>query len=300
MNITIAPGTYILAVSGGVDSMVLLDLLAKHKADNPDPINLIIAHYDHGIRSNSKADRLFVQRAAKVYRLPFTFDQGILGPDASEAVARLVRYKFLEAARQAANAQAIITAHHQDDQLETAFINTLRGTGRRGLTALGNRTTVLRPLLKIPKSELIAYAEANNLGWQEDSTNHDTRYTRNHVRHRLLPTLSETEKGQLVETLAELTGVNSQIDNQLVNHLHTQPVAGELDRHWYIMLPHTVSSEIMMTWLRSREINDLDKKRLSVIVVKSKTLGWGKKIVVNSKYYIKVGKYRLALAALER
>src|SRR5438132_889977 len=127
MDIALEPGTYIVAVSGGVDSMVLLDLLRT----KPE-LKLIVAHYDHGMRPNSTADRQLVQAVSKHHGLTFIYDQGKLG-NASEATARRARYDFLHQVREASQARAIITAHHQDDLLETAILNILRGTGRRGL-----------------------------------------------------------------------------------------------------------------------------------------------------------------------
>src|SRR5437870_1107332 len=111
--------------------MTLLDLLAK----KPN-VKLIVAHFDHGMRPDSEKDRQFVQVVTEKYGLPFVFSEGRLGPKASEATARTARYKFLEKTKKAEGAKTIITAHHQDDVLETAIINLLRGTGRRGLTAL--------------------------------------------------------------------------------------------------------------------------------------------------------------------
>ena len=127
LDITVKPGRYVLAVSGGVDSMVLLNLLQQQ----PD-VQLTIAHFDHGIRTDSADDRRLVQAAARFYGLPVVYHEGQLGADASEATARQARYEFLRTVRLVANAKAIITAHHQDDVLETAILNMLRGTGRRG------------------------------------------------------------------------------------------------------------------------------------------------------------------------
>ena len=126
-HIPLAPGTYIVAVSGGVDSIVLLDLLA-----NQEKAKLIVAHFDHGIRNDSRDDRMFVQDLAVRYELPFVYDVGNLGQGASEAKAREARYTFLRGVRQAAGARSIITAHHEDDVLETAILNIMRGTGRKG------------------------------------------------------------------------------------------------------------------------------------------------------------------------
>lgn len=157
-NIDLKPGKYVLAVSGGVDSVALLDLLAK-KAE----LELIVAHFDHGIRPNSKRDCDFVAILADRYGLEFYSVQGELGIGASEETARKARYDFLRKIKNKVNAKAIITAHHQDDVIETAVINIIRGTTARGLGSLKSTKEIARPLLKYTKKEIIGYAKENNL-----------------------------------------------------------------------------------------------------------------------------------------
>lgn len=284
-----------MAVSGGVDSMVLLYLLA-----NKPGVKLIVAHFDHGIRDDSAADRRLVQQAAKHYGLPFVYDQGQLGSGASEAEARVARYEFLRHVHKASKARAIVTAHHKDDLLETAIINILRGTNRRGLTSLRSRGDVVRPLLKIAKQELIAYAKANQLSWREDSTNQDTRYIRNYVRHRLITLYSPETREYLLTELEELAELNDRLDTALINQLHTQPGTYELDRHWFIMLPHAAAREIMATWLRERGAKEFDAKRLELLTIAAKTFESGKRADVDAWYYIEVGKGKLALMTRDR
>src|SRR5665213_799396 len=138
MNVDLVPGKYVVAVSGGVDSISLLHILQAQPG-----VRLIVAHFDHGIREDSVEDRRLVQNVAREYRLPFVYDAGNLGVDTSEAAARQARYRFLRRVQQASGARAIVTAHHQDDLLETAILNLLRGTGRKGLTALSNRSDMI-------------------------------------------------------------------------------------------------------------------------------------------------------------
>jgi tRNA(Ile)-lysidine synthase TilS/MesJ len=111
----------------------------------PD-FKFIVAHYDHGVRSDSQLDRQLVQGVARQHGLTFVYDEGKLGPGTSEAVARKARYAFLRKVQQTTGARAIITAHHEDDLLETALLNLLRGTGRRGVTSLRSRHDIHRPL----------------------------------------------------------------------------------------------------------------------------------------------------------
>src|SRR5690606_22278428 len=141
---------YIVAVSGGVDSMVLLDMLVREGSHE-----LIVAHFDHGIRADSHKDATFVQDVAKKYGLPFEKRREVLGEKASEALARERRYAFLRsvAARHEAK---IVTAHHLDDVVETVAINITRGTGWRGLAVMD--TDIVRPLVDMEKKELVRYA----------------------------------------------------------------------------------------------------------------------------------------------
>jgi len=170
---------YIVAVSGGVDSVVLLDMIAAQYPSD----QLIVAHFDHGIRETSADDATFVRQLAVKYKLPFETKREELGEDASEELARHHRYAFLRAVAKKHDAK-IMTAHHADDVVETIAINLTRGTGWRGLAVLDS-PDVERPLLHKRKTELIAYANKHNLEWREDVTNTNTKYLRNDIRKKL-------------------------------------------------------------------------------------------------------------------
>lgn len=290
MNIAIEPGSYVAAVSGGVDSVVLLDLLNRKPG-----LKLTVAHFDHGIRKDSKADRLLVQGLADQHRLSFVFDEGKLGPEASEAKARKARYDFLHRVRKSSGARAVVTAHHQDDFLETAMINLLRGSGRRGLTALKDQDNVVRPLLSWSKQTLIRYARNRGLKWREDSSNADTKYMRNHIRHNILSKMTPVQRRQLIASLDRLSEINHELDMALINYLHMQPVAKQLDRHWFVMLPHNQAREVMAMWLRAHGINTFDTKLLEKLVANAKTLHAGKRIDASKSHFISVDGERLAL-----
>jgi tRNA(Ile)-lysidine synthase TilS/MesJ len=227
--------------------------------------------------------------------LPFVYAEGRLGQRISEAAAREARYTFLRKVRAAAGADAIITAHHEDDLLETAILNLLRGTGRKGLSSLQNTADIRRPLLDTSKRTIHIYAKANGLKWHEDSTNADTSYLRNYIRHRLLPRFDEPFRTKLRHIISNAAGHNAEIDRLLTNQLHMQPAGNELDRHWLIMLPHAVAREVLAAWLRARGIRDFDKKALERIVVAAKTFAPGKQIDVNARHVINVEKTRLVI-----
>ena len=272
--------------------MVLLNMLS-----DLSQLNLVVAHFDHGIRQDSSMDRDLVQAVAKEYGLPFVFAEGHLGSSASEAVARETRYKFLESAAKDAGAQSIITAHHQDDLLETAIINMLRGTGRRGLTSLKNQPGLLRPLLEFSKAEIIDFAKKHKIQWREDSTNQDINYLRNYVRRKILTRFSADQKNLLLEHINKLSSLNVDIDKLIVDLATSQP---ELDRQLFISLDHNIARDLMAGWLRVNNVTTIDSKRLELLVRAAKTYAPGKQQDIDKGHSLRVGKDRLALVGGER
>jgi tRNA(Ile)-lysidine synthetase-like protein len=273
MDITLMPGRYILAVSGGVDSMVLLDIIRNH----PE-VKLTVAHFDHGIRESSVNDRKLVQQIAAKHRLPFVYAEGALGPGASEATARDARYAFLRQVQSAASARGIITAHHRDDLLETAVLNMLRGTGRKGLGPLASSFDVHRPLLHVSKTQLQAHARDNQLVWNEDATNSDQKYARNYVRHSLLTSFDDESKAKLHSLIVAQQQINHELDALLVNQLHMQDSRDVLRRKWFIQLPYSVAKEVLATWLRSHSLQEFDRKTIERLVVGAKVSAPGKSL----------------------
>lgn len=291
----VQPGRYIVAVSGGVDSVVLLDLLSKQHG-----ALLTVAHFDHGIRRDSAEDRRLVRELAQKYRLPFVYSEGNLGEETSEDAARQKRYEFLHKVRKQTGAQMIITAHHEDDVLETMLLNMLRGTNRKGLSSLRSTDIVLRPLLHVPKLHVIAYAKKNNLKWREDSTNTDQRYRRNYVRHHVVPKLTMQKRDELIELYKRMQRLNQEIDEQLANHLHIQPHIMVLDRKYFVRLPHKIAMEVMAAWLRRAGVRDFTAQTLTRVVAAAKTSLPNRIIDVNGKYFVYVDKAGLALTPHDR
>jgi tRNA(Ile)-lysidine synthetase-like protein len=290
MHVDIEPGKYVVAVSGGVDSMVLLDALR----DVPG-VELVVAHFEHGVRADSDDDRRLVEETAAAYGLPFVFARGHLGKGVSEAVARTARYAFLRRIMEEQGARAIITAHHRDDLLETAILNLLRGTGRKGLASLRSTDDVVRPLLHISKQEILTYAEAHHIVWHEDITNQSDDYLRNYVRHHLVPRMGDTGKARLLAHIEKAETLNPDIDALLLGDLQAQPSVSELGRPWFALLPYAVSCEVMAAWLRQNGIRDFDKRMIERLVVVAKVATPGKESDVNAGYLLKVGKVTLQI-----
>ena len=297
MNISLQPGTYVVAVSGGVDSVALLHLLHAIYMQSTANYRFVVAHFDHGIRDDAAEDRRLVQQLAQDYTIPVVYDEGRLGATASEATAREARYTFLHHVRVQAKADAIITAHHQDDVLETALLNMMRGTNRKGISSLKSTDIVRRPLLHMPKQDIVAYAKAHNLQWREDSTNSDERYKRNFVRRQLMTKLTPEQRAELLRRISDIGSLNKLIDAELELHLEAQPHSTALSRRYITALPHALSMELMAAWLRSNKITTFDKRTLLRIVVLSQVLSDGQQIDVNRRYFISVSTNELKLTS---
>jgi len=224
---------YVVAVSGGVDSVVLLDMLTRQ----PN-MELIVAHFDHGIRDDSAKDAVFVADLAKKYGLPFETKREELGATSSEDLARTRRYEFLRSVAKKNNAR-LITAHHADDVIETVAINLLRGTGWRGLAAMDS--DVFRPLKNITKSEVLNYAKKHDLKWHEDSTNSSDNYLRNRIRHDTI-VLDIDIKRQLLGLWAEQKSIKRLIDEEVKKLVGEGPTYG---RYFFIHQDNKTSLECL-------------------------------------------------------
>lgn len=231
----VSPKKYLIAVSGGVDSVVLLDMLAKKHE------NILVAHFDHGIREDSKEDAIFVRQLAVKYGVKFFTKREELGANASEEKARRARYKFLRELSEKQNA-TIVTAHHLDDVVETIIINMARGTGWRGLAVL-NAEDIYRPLINFKKQEIINYAKQNNLKWREDSTNSLNVYMRNIVRHKI--DLSNEQKNELQILHQEQIRLAEEIKSEVTSLLKSIKNDNKISRYFINSIDQASAYEII-------------------------------------------------------
>jgi tRNA(Ile)-lysidine synthase len=201
---TFAPNTkkFVIAVSGGADSVALLRLMKETSYD------LEVAHFDHALRETSHEDANFVKALCKKLKLPFHTERVDVAKVAKERkwnledAARRLRYSFLTRIAKQVEAEAVLTAHTLDDQAETVLMQLLRGaahlTGMREVQ--GN---VIRPLLDVSRKELLEHLSTINQDYRTDESNFDTTKTRAWLRHEILPRL-ETHYPHIKQTLAEL------------------------------------------------------------------------------------------------
>lgn len=273
-RIKLPPGKFVLAVSGGVDSMALLDLLASQPG-----VQLVVAHFNHGIRPDAGKDEELVRCTAKKLGLPFAVGHGRLGVAASEDQARQARYTFLHKVAKEHSALAIITAHHQDDLVETAILNLMRGTGRRGLSSMLDNPSVLRPLAAISKKDILAYAKNNNLAWREDSTNTDIKYLRNYVRAQVIPKLTAMQKSELLENIDNVAKMQQEATELIATISQSMVKRHHIDRQMYSSLPTKLENELMVFWLRQKRA-EFDRQTVKRLTLGLKTAKAGTRLPV--------------------
>jgi tRNA(Ile)-lysidine synthase len=277
---------YVLAVSGGVDSMVLLHMLnsGHHEVAVKLPANTeyIVAHVDHGIRPNSSRDEQHVRDATKKYGLQYESTTLELGADCSEDVARTARYNYLDSIVKKYSALGIVTAHHQDDIIETAIINSIRGSGRRGFVSLKSTPTRLRPLLYMAKADILEYAHANGVTWNEDETNTDPRYLRNSIRMLLGAKATPEWKTEYIGALGKIKSSSDQLDRELsglISHKVRRPFV--VSRSWITKLSWSMATEVVYAFLCSVGTPDIDRELVDRLTVAIKAGKIGTKVDID-------------------
>lgn len=199
----------LIAVSGGVDSVVLLHALKGVSAELG--ITLEVAHLDHQIRPESSADADFVQKLCLQWDIPCHIEScdvpALAGAEkiSLEMAGRQVRRAFLQQVAREINAEQIVLAHHRNDQVETFMLRLLRGSGQSGLASMRVQQGLWwRPLLGCNREQILAYARQHELSWVEDQSNSDPAFLRNRLRSQLLPQLVEINP-QFYHRIAGLT-----------------------------------------------------------------------------------------------
>lgn len=229
----------VVAVSGGVDSVVLL-----HQLVEAGEYELVVAHFDHGIRESSADDARFVEGLAAKYRLPYEGRREELGAGASEDQARARRYEFLFEMAEKYQAK-LATAHHMDDVVETITLNVSRGTRWRGLAGMSDGR-IWRPLTKRTKGELIAYALGERLEWVEDETNQQSVYKRNQIR-KSLGLLPYDKKLELYNLWQRQITLRKEISREIESA--DFPI---IKRYFMTMLDQQVAEELLYGFFMSK------------------------------------------------
>lgn len=265
----------ILAVSGGIDSMVMLHFFRNEK-------NIIVAHFDHGIRLNSNIDAEFVKKMSQKYNLKCVIRREELGANCSEAFARERRYIFLKNLATQYKAK-IYTAHHADDLLESIAINVVRGTGWRGLVPFRD-PLIERPLLNWFKKDIYLYAAKNNIIFRQDQTNTDDKYLRNRIRLKFTE-LSDLEKQKIIDLHLKQKTLSEEID-KIADQLVSEIIDGErIDRKIFQETDDVVATELLRRTL-SQFNHDLTRPQLRLALDAMRNYHKGKKFNLPQNYFI--------------
>ena len=199
-----------LAVSGGVDSMVLLDIFCRIRKEYN--LKLYVMHYNHKWRKDSHKDPELIKKYCSENKIKFLYKETKRKIIKDEEIAREERYSFFKNSAERLSLKIICTAHHRDDQLETILFRLARGTGPNGLFPIKEfrefpgGIKIFRPLLNVWKKDILSYAVKNKISYREDKTNLDVIYKRNLIRRKILPLLKKInpEAGNNILTFSDL------------------------------------------------------------------------------------------------
>ncbi len=244
---TLEKNVVLVALSGGIDSVVLCDLLSKCD------VHFSVAHMNFNLRGEeSIRDEMFSESISKKYNVPFHIKrisvehETLIPGKSTQEAARILRYQWFEELMTQHGIPHVMTAHHKDDQAETIIYQFIRGgtiAALRGMKNIHGR--LLRPLLAFTREEIREYARTNELAWKEDSSNAKVKYARNYIRHEILPRLvgmnpgivdSISKRAAIFEEAEQL--VDQVISNDLQNHLNQRDKNVSLDVEWLSNYPY--------------------------------------------------------------
>lgn len=247
----------IVAFSGGFDSMCLLDVLYKLGT------NVAAAHLNHNWRGDeSLADEKLCEKFCLEHNIEYYTETLSDDVEKTETAARKARYEFLERTAEKFNCKCVMTAHNADDNAETVLYRIIKGTGTYGLEGIKDiRGIFYRPLLEIYRHDIEEYCRQNDLHPCHDSSNDNTKYKRNLIRHEILP-LMETINKDVKQALNSLSGIAKDENHILENLL---PDLNNLSTDSFMKYNSALQSRIIHKFLRSNGI-DYDKAKIDLLV----------------------------------
>lgn len=243
----------LIAISGGIDSVVLTHLLSELSFD------ISLAHCNFKLREKeSDLDEVFVIELGKKFNIKtFTtqFETNKFAQQkklSTQIAARELRYSWFKEVVKKHKFDYVLTAHHADDNLETFLINLSRGTGLDGLTGIPEKNgTIIRPLLPFSRTEILNFAKENNIAWREDQSNSSSKYIRNKIRHQVVPVLKEINPS-LLESFAKTS--NYLKESQEIIEDRTETVCEDI-------IERDFSNVLKMSKLNIKKINKLSNPK---------------------------------------
>lgn len=300
----------VVAVSGGPDSMCLLDVL--NKLSNDLKFSIIVAHVNHGIRKESDYEKIYVESYCTQRNIPFFYlkvNVPMLSKEkkmSEEACGREVRYEFFEKVRKEQNADLIAVAHNLNDNIETILLNEIRGCGLKGLTGMDFRfNKIIRPLLTIEKRDILLYNSELELNPCIDKTNEEEIYLRNKIRLTLIPYLQGLNPN-FVNNIKRMRGILKE-DNDFIEeyteNIFNKVIINEDDskivfNFSVFMNEHSSIKNRIVRKIIERKISNLDGIEsvhvLDIIKLLNNNIK-GKKYIIGNKFTIEIVKKNRAV-----
>lgn len=218
----------VIGVSGGPDSITLLNVLLEIKKEKVYNFEMVVCHVNHMIREEAIEDEEYVRQFCEKYNVEFFAKRIQIEKVAKESkigteeAGRIARYKFFNEILEKTSSNKIATAHTANDNAETVLMNIIRGSGTTGLKGIeAKRDNLIRPLINVSREEIEQYCEANNLNPRIDKTNFENIYTRNKVRNMLIPYIKDNFNPNIIESINRLSNLskaeNEYLEKQTAN-----------------------------------------------------------------------------------
>lgn len=307
----------VVAVSGGPDSMCLLNVLIKlkhlFKIKYNIEYSLNVAHVNHMIREESNSEKDYVENFCKKNEIPFFYLKENV-PKLSkeykmseEACGRKIRYDFFEKVRVDTDSSAVATAHNQDDNVETILLNQIRGCGISGLIGMKYRySKIIRPLLDIKKEDILKYNEECKLNPCIDNTNFETIYRRNKVRLELLPLLKSEYNSNITNSILRMSNILGQDEDFLNNYTNNVVEKALIENnetrlmfdYTNILKEHIAIKRRCIRKLLEIKMNNLDGIEnihiMNIIKLLDNNIK-GKKYIIGNKFTIQIVKKNISI-----
>lgn len=300
----------VVAVSGGPDSMCLLDTLYRLKDELE--FSILVAHVNHGIRIESDLEKEYVEKYCKERNIPFFYlkvDVPKLSKEkkmSEETCGRMVRYDFFEKVRQENNADLIAVAHNLNDNIETILLNQIRGCGLKGLIGMDFKfNNIIRPLLTIEKKDILVYNNELELDPCFDKTNEEDIYLRNKIRLQLIPYLQELNPN-FVTNISRMRNILKE-DNDFIEeytNIVFDKVIIKIDNSKIVfdfskfMNEHKSIQKRIIRKIIEKKISNLDGIEnihvLDIIKLLNNNIK-GKKYIIGNKFTIEIIKKNIAI-----
>ena len=285
------------AVSGGSDSVFMLEMLSAIKDDYD--LKIIVSHVNHGLRgAEAQRDEDFVKKLAEKNGLIYEVEHIDMAGYAKEhsltceEAGRKLRYLFFEEIKEKYKADKVAIAHNKNDVAETIFLNIFRGTGLDGLESIPlRRDFYIRPILCFEKSEILDFLKENNIHYVDDSTNFTNDYKRNVIRNEIIPFIKKNFNENIVSSMSRLASIakeNNLYLEDIINDKYIDIVKDNtIDREGFNELNHYEKTLVLRKFLRDNlnYLNNISKDNIEDMI-KLISLDSGKKYDIDGKHYL--------------